>query len=91
MLNEEQLKTLEEMGGNFFNIQDCAIVLQVSPTELKELIKDNNTEEHKRYHKGRLLNELELRKSIIQLAKRGSNPAQKMLLDILLQNKVANI
>lgn len=90
-LTNEQLEMLETMGANFFPIKDIAIVIEVNEHQLKQAIKDVSTEAHKRYHKGKLLTELELRKSIVDLAKRGSNPAQKMLLELLTDMRSSNI
>ena len=90
-LTTEQLNMLERLGATFFTIKEAAIVLQVPYIDLKNQIEDSNSEAHQVYHKGKFQSELEMRESIIKMAKRGSNPAQKMLLDILQKMNTANL
>jgi hypothetical protein len=90
-LSKAQLDMLERMGSNFFSARESAIVLEVSEIDLKSLLKDENSAAHKRYYKGYFISLMELREAIIKMAKRGSSPAQKMLLDILQDMKVANV
>lgn len=90
-LTNEQLEMIEKFGAHFFSYKQLAIVIQVNPIKLKEQINDSTTEAHRRYFKGALMTELELRKSIVDLAKRGSNPAQKMLLELLTDMRSSNI
>lgn len=87
----EQLDLIEKLGAALFSVKDTAIVLQLPEVELRKEIANTSSSAHARYYKGKLLTELELRESIIALAKRGSNPAQKMLLDILQNTNATNI
>lgn len=78
MLSEELVKEIEELAGLFF-----------SPEEV-ELITGCNGEDpsfQKAYKRGCLKSEAELRKSIIQLAKDGSSPAQAMANKMVESNK----
>lgn len=90
-LNTEQLDMLEKLGANFFSFKESAIVLEVSEQELRKELANPTTEAFKKYYKGKYTSELELRESIIKMAKRGSNPAQKMLLEVLQSTNLANI
>lgn len=90
-LTKEKLDMLEELGSYFFSISEAAIVLVVDEHELKELMSDKTSEAYKRYYKGFLMSTRDLREGILKMAKRGSNPAQKMLLDILQDARAANL
>lgn len=90
-LNTEQLAMIEKLGAAFFSVKEVAIVLEVSLHDLKKQLSDVNSPAYKKYFKGKYTSELELRESIIKMAKRGSNPAQKMLLEILQSTNLANI
>jgi hypothetical protein len=90
-LSSEQLDLIEKMGANFFSIKETAIVLQMKYHQLKQLLEDERSEAYQRYYKGKFLSQMELRESIFALAKRGSNPAQKMALDILTGMNTSNI
>jgi hypothetical protein len=90
-LSEEQLALIEKMGANFFSYKEAAIVLEVDEVTLKKALSDKSHPAYKRYFKGKFTSELELRESISKMAKRGSNPAQKMLLDLLQSTNMANL
>jgi len=90
MLTEDQLRELEELGKLFFAIGQCAIILQIDGKKLKEKIDDAESAEHHRYWKGYLQSEAEVRKSIIDVAKRGSAPAQSLVTKIIDNSKVDN-
>lgn len=89
-LTKDELELLERMGANFFSIEKAAIVLEKEKTALKVALKDKKSEAYQYYYKGLFKSEMELRESIFKLAKRGSNPAQKMALDILNGMRVDN-
>ena len=89
-LNKEQLDTLGKLGATFFSVPQCAIVIEVDPMDLKKAIKNPNTEAHKVYYKGLWTSTLRLRESIMDLAIRGSSPAQAQMLKILEQALHAN-
>ena len=89
-LSKEQLASLEKLGGTFFSVQQCALVIEVDQMDLKKAIKNPSTEAHKAYYKGFLTSTLKLRESIMELATRGSSPAQAQMLKILEQALNAN-
>jgi len=78
MLSEAQSKEIEELSGLFFNEE-----------EIEEITGLNRTLEgwNKAFRRGALMQEAELRKSIISLAKDGSSPAQTMAWSMLQNQK----
>lgn len=90
-LTTEQLTTLERLGATFFSIKDAAIVLQVDFIHLKKAIADPTSPAHQSYYRGKLTAEMDLRESIMKMAKRGSNPSVKTMLDLLTKANTANI
>jgi hypothetical protein len=69
VLNEEQQSEIEELAGYFF-----------TEDEVEEIsgISKNAQGFKKAFRKGSLIAEAEIRKSIIELAKAGSSPAQTL-------------
>lgn len=90
-LNNEQLEMLERLGAHYFTFREAAIVIEISEKELKQMLGDSKSEAHKKYYKGKFTSDLELRESIMKMAKRGSNPAQKMMIDIREQTNLGNL
>lgn len=74
MLNDEQIKEIEELASCFFTID-----------EIKEItgIEEPCREFKKAMRKGHLQSEYKLRKSIIELAHDGSSPAQTLAVKML--------
>lgn len=69
MLTEEQQKEIEELAGYFFTEDEVSEISGVEKSERGF---------KKAFRKGNLLAEAELRKSIMELAKAGSSPAQTL-------------
>jgi hypothetical protein len=82
-LNDEQLSEIESMASYFFSGEEIAIVLDVDVDDLTDALSDDETDAYRAYQKGRLKSKLELRKSILTLAKQGSGPAQSLALRML--------
>ncbi len=82
MLDEEQLKELENFSGLMFTITEIAILLEVNQYELKLCLNDKNSIEFKKYQKGKLLTQAELRRTQIKMAKQGSTPAFKHVMEL---------
>lgn len=80
----ELLQTAEDIGSCFFTPKEAAEMLEVSA----DLLLDTNSDYYKRYRKGWLQAEFDLRKNIIKLAISGSSPAQTMALDIQQKSKI---
>lgn len=82
-LTSDQLTELESLASYFFTPDECAIVLSISTDELEMALEDDTDPGYKAYQRGKLKSKLELRKSILTLAKQGSSPAQTMALRLL--------
>lgn len=77
-LNDEELKQLSEMGSYFMDVAKCAVVLEVQLESLVEELSDINSECYKAYYSGYYTSEIEVRRSVVGLAKSGSSPAQTL-------------
>ncbi len=69
---EEQLKQVEQFASIYLKISDMAVILDVSPTLLREDIADRNSEVSKRYHWGKAASRVKLLHQEMQLAYVGS-------------------
>ena len=69
---EEQLKQVEQFASIYLKISDMAVILDVSPTLLREDIADRNSEVSKRYHRGKAASRMKLLHQEMQLAYVGS-------------------
>ena len=69
---EEQLKQVEQFASIYLKISDMAVILDVSPTLLRENIADRNSEVSKRYHRGKAASRVKLLHQEMQLAYVGS-------------------
>jgi hypothetical protein len=76
-LTKEELAEVEEFAGLFYDLRSVAIILDKDIAEFRsEYLKE--TELYRAYQRGVLKTESEVRKSIINLAKAGSSPAQNL-------------
>ncbi len=64
------------MAGCCFTPEEIAIAIEVDYDIIKREYKNRNSQFFKTYKKGALLNMLEVRKSIFELAKGGSSASQ---------------
>ncbi|MFZ4414288.1 MAG: hypothetical protein ACOYOV_14490 [Bacteroidales bacterium] len=87
--DEDQLQTIEDMAGLFFKTDEIAVVLEVDPLDFATLISFGGNPAHARFMKGWMEAEYKLRKSISDSAANGSNPAQNIMLDFLINNRNA--
>lgn len=69
---EEQLKQVEQFASIYLKISDMVVILDVSPTLLRENIADRNSEVSKRYHRGKAASRVKLLHQEMQLAYVGS-------------------
>ena len=69
---EEQLKQVEQFASIYLKISDMAVILDVSPTLLREDIADRNSEVSKRYYRGKAASRVKLLHQEMQLAYVGS-------------------
>ncbi len=82
-MSEELLKDAQEWAELFFTNEELAMLLDMSPSEIRLALEDVDNPLGCAIKRGRLLSEAELRKSILLLAKRGSSPAQATALQLL--------
>lgn len=85
-LSEEELQEVESMAGLFFSPEHICIamgwdaeILASFNLAIEAMDIDDPLCSH--YYKGRISAEIELRQSIKQAARNGSNPAQLAMLD----------
>ena len=91
MIEPEILEQLEEFSSLMFTVAEIAIILEVNPAELKDVIEDPDTDFFKAFQKGRLQREAEVRTSIFNLAKNGSSPAQLSALKLIENAKMDDV
>lgn len=82
-MTDEQLEELESMGELLVTPEDAAVTMGLDCDLLVLELKKPESPLYTAYHSGRIKTELELRKSIIDLAKAGSSPAQTMAVGFL--------
>jgi hypothetical protein len=85
---QKSLSDITDLASLFFTPREIAIMLEMPADEFVAACQDENSEEYKAFQSGRLQSEVDLRKSIIKLAKSGSSPAQTMSMDLLKQSKI---
>ena len=85
----KELETIEEMGALFFAPTDIAILLEKDVDSFLNEIRLESSEAYKRYKLGWLTAEITLRKSVMQSAENGSNPAQVMMFELNKKNNYA--
>lgn len=82
-ISEAQLAMVEEMAGTGFSLQEIAEVIEADPTAFQEAFEQKDTEVYRRYRKGYLLAQFQLRKRIFKDAGHGSSPAQTLAKKIM--------
>lgn len=79
---QDDLQMLEDLAGCFFTEEEAALFLEIDPAFMEESFRNKQNEIYRRYQKGWMQSEFDLRKSIKTLSTSGSHPAQTMLDDI---------
>jgi hypothetical protein len=87
-ITKEDLALVEDLASMFFTPREIAVMIEVNPNDAVTECSSEGNEFYNAFQKGRLQSEMELRKSIIKLAKSGSSPAQTMSLDLLNKSRV---
>lgn len=82
-LTKDQLDEVENLSSYFFSCDEIAIVLDLEPADLEDELLDDSSDVYRAYQRGKLKSKLELRKSILTLAKQGSGPAQTLAMRLL--------
>jgi len=81
--NESFLSDLESYSSLMFNRNEIAVIMEVDPAELAELLSETQSPAFRAFQRGRLKREAELRKGIFDLAQNGSSPAQTMAIKLI--------
>ena len=69
---EDILTKVEQYASIYLKISDMAVILGISPTQLRSDIADRSTEVSKRYHRGKAASRVKLLHQEMQLAYVGS-------------------
>jgi len=86
-ITNEELIEVENLAGLFFSPREISLMLELRINEIYEQLDSNQGNFFRAFQKGRLQNEVDLRKAIIQLARAGSSPAQTMAMNLLNTSK----
>ena len=70
--SEDILTKVEQYASIYLKISDMAVILGISPTQLRSDIADRTTEVSKRYHRGKAASRVKLLHQEMQLAYVGS-------------------
>lgn len=81
--NESFLSDLESYSALMFARHEIAVIMEVDPAELLELLRETQSPAFRAFQRGRLKREAELRKGIFDLAQNGSSPAQTMAIKLI--------
>lgn len=88
LIEVEDLQLIEELASYFFTPREVAVMTEINPEEFLNELENEDSRIYQAFQKGRLQSEMELRKSIIKLARAGSSPAQTMALDLFNKSKI---
>jgi len=86
-ITQEELIEVENLAGLFFSPREISVMLELHLPEILEQLDTSEGNFHRAFQKGRLQNEVDLRKAIMQLARAGSSPAQTMAMNLLNKSK----
>ena len=89
--NESFITEVETYASLMFTKEEIAVILEVGPSELKVLLKDQDNPVFKAFQRGRLKREAEVRKGIFDLAQNGSSPAQAFAMKIIENAKMDDV
>ena len=89
--NESFLSDLESHSALMFTRHEIAVIMEVDPVELSDLLLDKQSPAYKAFQRGRLKREAELRKGIFDLAQNGSSPAQTMAIKLIENAKAEDL
>ena len=78
-----ELQEINAMGAVFFTPKQIAIAMEFEVDPFVDACLENGSDCYNAFEGGRLKSEFEVRKSVVQLAKSGSSPAQTMALEMI--------
>ena len=87
--NESFITEVETYASLMFSKEEIAVILEVDPVQLFDLLEDQDNPVFRAFQRGRLKREAEVRKGIFDLAQNGSSPAQTFAMK-LIDNAKAN-
>ena len=87
--NESFISEVETYASLMFSKEEIAVILEVDPVQLVDLLEDQDNPVFRAFQRGRLKREAEIRKGIFDLAQNGSSPAQTFAMK-LIENAKAN-
>lgn len=82
-MTEEELKEVEYLAGQLFPDEQLAVILEVPLHLFREELVAGKSDLAKAVLAGRLTRETAIRESILDMACRGSSPAQLAAMDML--------
>ncbi|MBL8000417.1 MAG: hypothetical protein JNL05_00530 [Flavobacteriales bacterium] len=77
------LEDYEYLGAQLYTDERLAIILEVPLLELRDELRAGRSDRARAILKGRLNRETAIRESILDMATRGSSPAQAMAMEML--------
>jgi hypothetical protein len=86
-LSEKHLEMISELAESAFAPGRIAFMIDVPAEDFKAMIEDANHPASIAYYKGFYTNENAVRKSIMQLARNGSSPAQTLAMQMINHTK----
>lgn len=87
-LVDSDFQEIRNLAALFFTPREVATMLELPATEFVAECDNEHSLCFVAFHGGRLQAEVDLRKSVLMLAKSGSSPAQTMALDMLNKSKL---
>ena len=87
--NESFITEVETYASLMFSKEEIAVILEVDPVQLVDLLEYQDNPVFRAFQRGRLKREAEVRKGIFDLAQNGSSPAQTFAMK-LIDNAKAN-
>lgn len=90
-LTQEQLKQVEEFAAYFFSTEEIAVIMELNQTWCRLMMLKDKSDFKDAYTRGQLRSEAEFRKSVFEMAKKGSAPAQILADKIMEKSRLRNI
>lgn len=90
-LTDEEKESLEYFAGLLYSDSDLAKILQMDAEDLRLQMKMQRGEAYDIITRARLIAESQIRKGIIDMAARGSTPAQTMAMELMQRMRKDNL
>ncbi len=82
-LTEKQLDLVEEYAAAFLTFREIAVLLGVNVYAFQNTMKDKDSPAFYRYYLGKTRAKFEIRKNIVDMAKKGSPQAEELTLSLM--------